>query len=136
MRAIRGVVNGILMVTLMKPIVRLMVGRWRKQVQASPAATIGLPVQELLEAALIEELAMSTTAMEAPLIEEVEPLDDGRSVRSMLFVALAITVATAAAVLIARAIRERRAQAAKAGSPDVVAVPIEVDEDVTEEVFA
>ena len=58
MRLVRGSVNAVLMVTLVKPVVRLFVARWRKRMQESAATTIGIPMQELMEAALIEELGV------------------------------------------------------------------------------
>ena len=57
MRWMRGIINAVLMVTLVKPVVRRMVARWRRRARESAATTIGIPVQELLEAALIAELA-------------------------------------------------------------------------------
>lgn len=68
MRLIRGVVNAFLMVTLVRPIVRLTVSRWRKRAREAAPAVISLPVQELFEAALIEELS--------PLVVEPAPLAD------------------------------------------------------------
>ena len=56
MNVIRRIGNAVLMVTLVKPVVRLFVARWRKRMQESAATTIGIPMQELMEAALIEEL--------------------------------------------------------------------------------
>jgi len=124
MRAVRGVVNGILMVTLIKPIVRVMVGRWRKRVQESPA--IGLQVQELIEAALVEELAVSGAEPEAAAEEIAEMVEEaeGRSALRLVLVAgLVIAATTAAAYGIAELRRRRRAAEAKAR--ELVAVPIE-----------
>ena len=52
MRLVRGIVNAVLMATLIKPIVRLTVSRWRRRARESAAATVGIPVQELLEISL------------------------------------------------------------------------------------
>ena len=73
MKVIRGVANAVLMVTLIKPMARLTVGRWRKRVQESPAAVIGIPVQELFEAALVAELAPAVEALE-PAVEVARKL--------------------------------------------------------------
>lgn len=146
MRVIRGVANAVLMVTLIKPMVRLTVGRWRKRVQESPAAAIGIPVQELFEAALIEELAPAVEALTpavevlAPAVEEIDaaPIEEidvvevaqaaaGRSfIRVMLVAGVVIVATTAVAYGVAELLRRRRE--AEAAERDLVAVPIEGDE--------
>lgn len=143
MRVVRGIVNGILMVTLIKPMARLTVARWRKRVQESPAAVIGIPVQELFEAALVQELAPALEAL-APAVEELAPaveeleaaaVEDidvvemaqaaaGRSfIRVVLVAGVVIAVVTAAAYGVAGLIRRRRG--AKASERELVAVPVE-----------
>ena len=72
MRVIHGVANAVLMVTLIKPMARLAVRRWRRQAQESRAAAIGVPMQELFEAALVEELAPAVEAL-APAVEALAP---------------------------------------------------------------
>lgn len=139
MRVVRGVANAVLMVTLIKPMARLTVGRWRKQAQESPAAAIGIPMQELFEAALVEELAPAVEALapevgelEAALAEDIDVVElvqaeAGRSfVRLLLVGGLVIAVTTAAAYGIAELIRRRRE--AEAAERELVAVPVEGDE--------
>ena len=134
MRLVRGTVNALLMVTLVRPIVRLMVSRWRKQAQESVPAAIALPMQELFEAALVEELSPPVVELELEPALEVEPeavveeliLEEaGRSAIRILFVAgVVITVATIAVAAIANVIQRRRA----AGAREWVAVPVEAEE--------
>ena len=139
MRVIRGTVNAILMVTLIKPMVRLTVGRWRKRVQESPAASLGLPVQELLETALIEELAPQVTELELVTAGLDEP-EGGRSrLRLLLLAGLVIAVATATTYAVAGYLQRRRE--AQAEERELVAVPIETPvpetvEDMAQEALA
>jgi hypothetical protein len=126
MRMVRGTVNAILMVTLIKPVVRLMVSRWRRQVQESPAAAMGLPVQELLETALLEELGANTAEIDAEeTAEATVELQQGRStIRTLLFVGALAAMSTGMAVVVTRLIRRRR-EAQKAEERELVAVPVE-----------
>ena len=145
MRVIHGVANAVLMVTLIKPMARLAVRRWRRQAQESRAAAIGVPMQELFEAALVEELAPAvealapavealapTTALEAVLaddvvIVELAQAEAGRSlVRVLLVGGLVIALTTAAAYGVTQLIRRRRE--AEAAERELVAVPVEGDE--------
>ena len=139
MRVIRGTVNAILMVTLVKPMVRLTVGRWRKRVQESPAASLGIPMQELLETALLEELAPQVTELELVPADLDEP-EAGRSrLRLLLLAGLAIAVVTATTYAVAGYLQRRREAQAK--ERELVAVPIETPapetvEDMAQEALA
>jgi hypothetical protein len=129
MRAIKGVINGILLVTLVKPMVRVMVGRWRKRMQEMPATAIGIQVQELFEAALIEELAPTTIEPEATAadVTEVAASSEGRSVIGFVLVAgVVVAVVTASAYAVRELLRRRRP--AHAAERELVAVPIELGE--------
>ena len=141
MRVIHGVANAVLMVTLIKPMARLAVRRWRRQAQESRAAAIGVPMQELFEAALVEELAPAVEAL-APAVEALAPTTDleagladdidvveleqaeaGRSlIRVQLVGGLVIAVTTAVAYGISQLIRRRRE--AEAAERELVAVPV------------
>ncbi|MEX1295519.1 MAG: hypothetical protein AB1Z67_05035 [Candidatus Limnocylindrales bacterium] len=130
MRLVRGTVNAVLMVTLIKPVAHLMVSRWRKQVQESPAAAMGLPVQEMFETALLEELGATSAGLEAPAAKALD-LEEGRSViRTLIVVGALVALSTAAAVVITRLIRRRQ----RADEGEWVAVPVEADEEVIEDV--
>jgi hypothetical protein len=132
MRLVRGTVNAVLMVTLIKPVAHLMVSRWRKQVEESPAAAMGLPVQEMLESALLEELGATAVDPGAPAAETIE-LVEGRSfIRTLLVVGALVALSTGAAVAISRLIRRRRAQRAEAG--EWVAVPVDAAEEAVDDV--
>lgn len=133
MRPIRRVVNAILMVTLVKPIVRLMVGRWRKRAQETAPAVISVPVQGLFEAALLEELSPRTLEAEPGLDEALAPAEDGRSIRSLLIVAGVLAAVTILVALAATVVRRRReASEAQADGTEWVAVPIEAEAETEE----
>lgn len=143
MRLIKGIIDAVLMATLIKPMVRLTVGRWRRRVQESPATVIGLQVQELFETALVEELAPAVTELEsAPAASSIEIIEAeaGRSAFRVLLVAgVVMATTTAAAYGIAELVRRRRE--AQAAERKLVAVPIEEDaaeaiEDVAQEAVA
>ena len=135
MRAVRGAINGILMVTLIKPIVRVMVGRWRRRAQESPAAVIGMQVQELFEAALVEELAPSVADLEtapadiAEVVDSAEVVEEagGRSKFRLLLLAFGVAVAVAATFAVVDYIRERRE--AQAREAELITIPVEPDPD-------
>ena len=132
MRVVSGSVNAVLMVTLVKPIVRRMVARWRRQAQESPAAAMGIPVQELLETALIEELGATAVELEAEL-DEAEEQQAGRSiVRSLLIAGVVATAITGAAFGIAKLVQRRR-EARAAKERELVAIPIETASEAIEE---
>lgn len=126
MKLMRGIVNAVLMATLLKPVARRMVGRWRTRTRESAATAIGIPVQELFETALIEELVAPATGLEPSPVETPEQLA-GRGVIRTMFIAGALIALTAlAAVAIAALIRRRReAREAQAEGADWVAVPVE-----------
>jgi hypothetical protein len=139
MRLIKGIVNAVLMATLIKPMVRLTIGRWRKRVQESPAAALGIGVQEMFEAALLEELApvvaepevvegaVAEAVSEAAAIETIEA-EAGRSAfRILLMAGVLIAATTAVAYGIAALLKRRRA--AQVAERDLVAVPIQADPD-------
>ena len=137
MRVVRGTVNAILMVTLIKPMVRLTVGRWRKRVQESPAASLGIPMQELLETALLEELAPQVTELELVPADLDEPEAGGSRLRLLLLAGLAIVVVTATTYAVAGYLQRRRE--AQAEERELVTVPIETPEtveDMAQEVLA
>lgn len=133
MRMVRGTVNAILMVTLIKPVVHLMVSRWRRQVQDSPAAAMGLPVQELLETALLEELNANAAERDTaePSLAPVEGSRGRSTIRTLLFVGALVAVSTGTAVVITRLIRRRR-EAQEAEERELVAIPIETTAEAIE----
>ncbi len=139
MRVVRGAVNAVLMVTLIKPLARLMVGRWRKQVQESPAASLGIPMQEMLEAALVEELGTAAAETQASEIEATMTEAGRSTLRLLLAAGIVIAAATAAAYAVASYIGRRRK--AQAEGRELVAVSIETDspepiEDVAQEALS
>ncbi len=139
MRVVRGAANAVLMVTLIKPLARLMVGRWRKQVQESPAASLGIPMQEMLEAALVEELGPATTESQAAELEAAVTEAGRSTLRLLLLAGIVIAATTATAYAVASYIGRRRK--AQAEEHKLVAVSIETDspqpiEDVAQEALS
>lgn len=133
MRMMRGVTNAVLMFTLVRPIVRLSVSRWRKRARAAAPAVISGPMQELFEAALIEELSPPVVELE-PLADVEPPADlealadeviadvTGRSVvRTLVIAGGLITVIAISAVAARTLVRRRRAARA---DRELVAVPV------------
>ena len=101
-----------------------MVARWRRQAQESPAAAIGIPVQELLETALIEELGAAAVDLETELTE-AEVVPRGRStIRTLVIAGVLVAAATAAAIGVAKLVQRRR-EAKGAKERELVAIPIE-----------
>ena len=125
-RWVRGTVNGLLMVTLVRPVVHRMVTRWRKRAQGSAATTIGIPVQELLEAALMEELGVQKADLAPTPFEAAEPPEGRSTVRTLIILGLAVALTVGAAVAIRTLWRRRREMAdAQVEDPEWVAVPVE-----------
>lgn len=133
MRMMRGLANAVLMVTLVRPIVRLSVSRWRKRARESAPAVISGPMQELFEAALIEELSPPVVELE-PLAEVEPPVDlealadevvadvAGRSaVRTLVIAGSLIALTAVSVVAVRRVVQRRRADR------ELVAVPIETE---------
>ena len=134
MRVVRGIVNAVLMATLIKPIVRLTVTRYRKRAQASPAATFGIPVQELVEAALIEELAPAAVALQVEDLqlapeEAIEDIAGRSAIRTLLIAGVVVVAIAGAAAAIATLIKRRR----EARDAEWVAVPVEGSTEEAEE---
>ena len=126
MRWIRGSVNAVLMVTLVKPVVRRMVGRWRRRAQESPATMIAMPMQGLLETALMEELAATAGDGQPAPVETSEQPADGGMGRTLLIVGVAVVVAVGVAVAVAAVNRRRReGEAEQSKDSEWVAVPVE-----------
>lgn len=130
MRMMRGVANAFLMVTLVRPIVRLSVSRWRKRAREAAPAAISGPMQELFEAALIQELAPPVVEL-GPLADVESPADlealaeeavvdaAGRSVvRTLVIAGVLIALTAVSVVAIRRVVQRRRADR------ELVAVPV------------
>ena len=137
MRWIRGSVNAVLMVTLVKPVVRRMVTRWRRRAQESPATMIAMPMQGLLEAALMEELAATAgDEQPAPVETSEQPADKGMG-RTLLVVGVVVAVAVGVAVAVAAVNRRRReGEAEQSEDSEWVAVPVEASIEEPQEAVA
>jgi len=137
MRLLRGAANAVLMATLVKPVVRRMLAQWRKRAQESPAATIGVPMEGLLEAALLEELAGAAEVAESPPAEILEEAAGRGAVRTIALVGIVVALTTGIAWAIATLVRRRREAAeAQAQDPEWVAVPVDASSPATEEASA
>jgi hypothetical protein len=137
MGLVRGIVNAVLMVTLVKPVVRLTVARWRKRAQESAATTMGIPLQELLETALMEELGSPAAELQPAAVETPDEMVDRGVVTTMLISGAVIAAMAGAVAAIAVVIRRRReAQEARAGGSEWVAVPVGESTEGTEQAVA
>ena len=126
MRWIRGSFNAVLMVTLVKPVVRRMVGRWRRRAQESPATMIAMPMQGLLETALMEELAATAGDGQPAPVETSEQPADGGMGRTLLIVGVVVVVTVGVAVAVAAVTRRRRGgEAVPSEDSEWVAVPVD-----------
>ncbi len=124
MRVVGPIVNAVLMATLIKPVVKLTVSRWRRRAQESAATTVGIPVQELLEAALIEELA-GPAVDEAEMVDEVIDEPAGWSLaRTVLITGVLVVLSVGISVAISRLIRRRR-EAQAAQEREMVAIRVD-----------
>ena len=122
MRVVQGMVNGLLLVTLVRPIVRVTVSRWRKRARETAPAAISSPLQELFEAALVEELAPAPIDLEPPTAEDVMDEAGRSTLRTMLIMGGLLTVVSVSASVIVTLIRRRRQAQAE---QEWVAVPVE-----------
>ena len=137
MRWMRGIINAVLMATLVKPLVRRMVARWRRRARESAATTIGIPVQGLLETALMEELAAPAADLRPSLAETPEQLAGRGMMRTLLIAGAVVAVIAVAAVTIAAMIRRRReSREAQAEGSEWVAVPVDASIEEAEEAVA
>lgn len=122
MRWMRGIVNAMVMATLVRPVVRLAVARWRKRARETAPAAISLPMQQLVEAALIEELSPPPVELEAAETgEPLEPAGD-RNLRTLIIMGGVLTVVSASMAVAVTVIRRRREAARRAKR---VAIPVE-----------
>ena len=147
MSEMRGMANTMLLATALRPVVRVAVARWRKRAQASAPRAISVPVQQLIEAALLQELSASAPAATRPnapaaprpntpagaLIETT----DASALRSVLIVAGAIAAGALITMAVAALIRRRRAvRQAQVEGPDWVAVPVDEATEAAEDALA
>ena len=136
MRWLRGTANAVLVATLVRPVVRRLIARTRRRAREHPASPLMIPVEGLLETALMAELATSKASREPAPDETIEELADRGMVQTVLIagaLAAAIAVVALAVVII---VRRRRSQAPEpeADETDWVAVPVEVPDEELEEV--
>ncbi len=131
MRGIRAIINAVLVATLLKPMLRRSVARWRKEARASAEATIVIPARELLSAQLAPEAS-------GPQLMSDEAADvAGRSILGTVLVLGAVAALAVASALAIAALRRRR-RSAITREPEVrkelVAVPVEVPAEESEAV--
>ncbi len=121
MRVVGPVVNAVLMATLIKPVVKLTVSRWRRRAQESAATSVGIPVQELLEAALIEELAGPAPDASEMVDEVIDEPAGWSPVRTVLITGVLVVLSVAVSVAISKLIRRRR----EAQERELVSIPVD-----------
>jgi uncharacterized protein (DUF2062 family) len=124
MRGMRGIVNAMLMATLVKPMVRLAVARWRKRAREAAPEAISLPMQQLVEAALVQELSPALAELE--MAEAGEPLESAGNgtLRTAIIMGGVLTVVSASMAVAVTVIRRRREAARRARR---VAIPVETE---------
>ena len=134
MRWMPGIVNAVLMATLVKPVVRRMVARWRRRAQASAATTVGIPVQQLIETALIDELAPPAADLRPSTAETPEQLVDRGMMRAVLIAgALGTVIAVLVVAIAAVSRRRRKARETRPEESERVAVPVDMSIEEAEE---
>lgn len=127
MRRIRAIINAVLVATLLKPMLRRSIARWRREARESAEATIVIPAHELLETVLAARLGSEALSPQAT----PEELGDvaGRSNLWTVLILGTVAALTAASVIAIAALRRRR-RAALTHEPqpakELVAVPVEV----------
>jgi hypothetical protein len=119
MRWIRGPINAVLAATLVKPMARWMIARWRRRARDYAEETIILPAQELLGSALPLRLA---------LLDPGLPPAKGRGILHTVLIVGVVAAIAAAGIWALVSLRRRRSatvsQPQAAGDP--VALAIEV----------
>ena len=134
MRWIRGAINTVLTVTLVRPIVRRMLARTRRWAREHPVSPLMIPAQELLETALLAELA-ATDPSGLPALEDVtEEVAGGSTLRTLLLVgALATVISVTASVGVTLIRRRRKARTPEPENPqrEWVAVPVDGSAEAT-----
>jgi hypothetical protein len=130
MRSMQKLGNALLMATLARPVTRVVVSRWRKRARESKAAPVALPMQELLEAALVEELGGSAVGSPPPSGNDLEAAVGRSTMRTLLIAGVVVAVI---AIAVAAVIRRRRAARE---AEEWVAVSVETATDEAEEVVS
>ena len=144
MRWLRGTANAVLVATLVRPAARRLIARARRRAREHPASPLLIPVEELLETALMAELAATRAEREPALDGAREPaLDEsgeehaerGTLVPTLLRAGALAAVVAIATVATVAVVRRRRARASQsgAGKTDWVAVPVEAPPDAPAE---
>ena len=71
MRGIRTIINAVLVATLLKPMLRRSIARWRREARESAEATIVIPAQELLETVLSAQLESEASSLQKTAVDPV-----------------------------------------------------------------
>ncbi len=135
MRWLRGTANAVLVATLVRPVARRLIARTRRRAREHPASPLMIPVEELLETALIAELAASKAGREPTPDETIEEFTDRGMVRTVLIAGALAAALIAVAVAAVTIVRRRRSQAPapEADETEWVAVPVEAPAEEPEE---
>jgi hypothetical protein len=126
MKAIRATINAVLVATLMKPLLRRSIRRWRQEVMDTTEATFIIPAHELLETALSTRGGAEESGPQLTT-EMVDEMAGRSTFRTLLVVGMVAAIAAASAFGIAAVRRRRRAAAAleQREPKELVAVPVE-----------
>jgi len=143
MRWLRGTANAVLVATLVRPLARRLIARTRRRAREHPVSPLLVPVEELLETALMAELAASRAerepapdgAVELALDESGEERAERVTPSTLLLAGALAAVVTISTVTVVAIVRRRRARVPQPGADrtDWVAVPVEAPADVPTE---
>jgi hypothetical protein len=121
MRWIRGPINAVLAATLVKPVARWMIARWRRRARDYAEETFILPAQELLGSALPRQLALLDPSLPPANGQDIDELKGRGSLRTLLIVG---AVAAIAAAGIWALVSLRRRRSATASQPQAAGGPV------------
>ncbi len=127
MKWMRATVNAVLVATLMKPMLRWSIGRWRRQANEYARSTIVIPVHKLLEAAIPAQLVATEARLESTS-EEADTVAGRDMLRTVLVVGSVAVVVAVSVSVIAAVVRRRRTPVTPVPKAAIepVAVPVEV----------
>lgn len=120
MRWIRGPINAVLVATLVKPMARWMIARWRRRARDYAEETIILPAQELLGSALSPQPVLLDPSLPPVNGQDIDELKGRGLLRTVLIVGV---VAAIAATVIWALVSLRRRRSATASQPQAAGEP-------------
>jgi hypothetical protein len=121
MRWIRGPINAVLVATLVKPVARRVITRWRRRARDYAEEAIILPAQELLGSALPPQLALLDPSLRPANGQDIDELKGRGLLRTVLIVGVVTAIA---ATVIWALVSLRRRRSATASQPQAAGGPV------------